>query len=134
MKFNTEFIDYEEHSVINKPTVRVKVSDGYKLGFTVNKWVEESPRGKLIAVYMFDKVFELDDTFWENPENNIYYKTLIGNIYELMSKDLENDENIRVFKYHSNQWRHVEKVKDKWKYMDKLDKEQKECNIQILQK
>tara|TARA_B100001094_G_scaffold219844_1_gene213905 strand:- start:2453 stop:2854 length:402 start_codon:yes stop_codon:yes gene_type:complete len=132
MKFNTEFVDYDEHSVLNYPTVRIKVKDGYKLGITMNKWIQESPRGKLIAIYVFEPTFKLDDKFWESPESTQYYKQILGNVYDLPST-IDNDENIQVFKYHSNQWRPVKKVKDKWKYMDKLDKEQKECNIHILQ-
>lgn len=133
MKFNSEFVDYDEHSVTNYPTVRIKVKDGYKLGFTVNKWIEESPRGKLISIYVFEPIFQMNDIFWEKPESTQNYKKILGNLYNLPSS-IDNDENIKIFKYHSNQWRSVEKVKDKWKYMDKLDKEQKECNIQVLQK
>jgi len=155
-EFETHCVKWEDHNSsinINKkiidqwPTVRIKIDHNqYQLGFTIHKWKLE-PSGDALAILPIGNIMSDDDIFWKNPiesqfleeiqnksKSILYY--IITNSLDETIKSIENseiflDDKIIYYKYHSNQWREIEKQKSKWIYKNKVIKTDI-CNVQRL--
>ena len=149
-KFEEFCVRFEDHSTAinnnnldNWPTVRIKQNDSFILGITIHKW-NLKPSGNALAIYKISEEILENDSIWSNPSKSIYFeslqnklKTVHDNIMKQKTTEMINNiedgifENVIVYKYHSNQWRPIEKKKTKWVYLGKQEKTDI-CNVQRL--